>query len=260
MKYYVVTDVHGFFTELTSVLKEKGFFDDTAPKKLIVCGDLFDRGDEAKQMQEFIVDLLWRDEVVLIRGNHEDLALEFIENIDRWLTPDIFNTHHWRNGTVETLLSLTDYDLNLAICDRSRFVQKVKNTPYFKDIIPYTVNYFEVGDYIFVHGWIPCEVYGNEYKPIKYFYKKDWRESLDSDWKFARWYNGMEASWQGAIEQGKTIVCGHCRCSYGHSRFYGDGEERGENANYSPYYSEGIIALDGCTVISKKVNCIVIEI
>ena len=44
MKYYVVADVHGFFTELKSVLTEKGFFEDIEPHKLIICGDLLDRG------------------------------------------------------------------------------------------------------------------------------------------------------------------------------------------------------------------------
>ena len=31
------------------------------------------------------------------------------------------------------------------------------------------------------------------------------------------------------------------------------------NPNFKPYYGEGIIALDACTPISGKVNCIVVE-
>lgn len=46
MKYYVVADVHGFFDELKFALTEKGFFTDTERHKLIVCGDLFDRGNK----------------------------------------------------------------------------------------------------------------------------------------------------------------------------------------------------------------------
>ena len=45
----------------------------------------------------------------------------------------------------------------------------------------------------------------------------------------------MEAACQGAIEPEKTIVCGHWYCSYGHAKIEGKGEERGENADYSPY-------------------------
>ena len=61
MKYYVVADIHGFFDELITALDEKGFFSDTEPHKLIVCGDLFDRGTQALKLQEFILDLLAKD-------------------------------------------------------------------------------------------------------------------------------------------------------------------------------------------------------
>ena len=63
---------------LKFALTEKGFFTDTEQHKLIVCGDLFDRGKQAAELQEFIIDLLAKDEVILIRGNHEDLMLSLI--------------------------------------------------------------------------------------------------------------------------------------------------------------------------------------
>lgn len=78
MRYYVVSDVHGFFSEMKAALDEKGFFEDKEPHKLVVCGDLFDRGTEALQLQEFILDLISKDEVILIRGNHEDLLMELL--------------------------------------------------------------------------------------------------------------------------------------------------------------------------------------
>ena len=61
------------------------------------------------------------------------------------------------------------------------------------------------------------------------------------------------------IEKNKTIVCGHWHCSFGHSHYEGDGGEFNNNPNFAPYYGKGVIALDACTPISKKVNCIVIE-
>ena len=57
MKYYVVADVHGFCSILKEALQEKGFFDDEEPHKLVVCGDLFDRGGEAAALQDFISEL-----------------------------------------------------------------------------------------------------------------------------------------------------------------------------------------------------------
>ncbi|MBQ8726493.1 MAG: metallophosphoesterase [Clostridia bacterium] len=49
MKYYVVSDVHGFYDELIFALTEKGFFDEKSPHKLIICGDLLDRGEKLRR-------------------------------------------------------------------------------------------------------------------------------------------------------------------------------------------------------------------
>ena len=259
MKYYVVADVHGYYKELITALTEKGFFEDKEPHKLIVCGDLFDRGYEAVKLQEFILELMDRDEVILIRGNHEDLALELIANIHKWMTTTVLFTHHWGNGTVETVLQLTGMGLNEACKNPSECAARLQETPFFKRIIPAMVDYFETSNYVFVHGWIPCETLGYGGRVENFYYKENWREIGSMDWNYARWYNGMEAARQGVIEPDKTIVCGHWNTSYGHAIIEGKGEERGENADYTPYYGKGIIALDACTFSSGIVNCIVIE-
>ena len=75
MRYYVTADVHGYFTELKTALTTQGFFEYQGPHKLIVCGDLYDRGTEALQLQAFILELMDKDQVILIRGNHEDLTI-----------------------------------------------------------------------------------------------------------------------------------------------------------------------------------------
>ena len=60
---YVTADVHGYFTELLMALTEQGFFEDQQPHKLIVCGDLYDRGREPLELQAFILDLMEKDQV-----------------------------------------------------------------------------------------------------------------------------------------------------------------------------------------------------
>ena len=79
MKYYVVADTHGYYTELRHALQEAGFDEDKDPCKLVVCGDLFDRGQEATELQAYILQLMNEDRVILIRGNHEDLFCELVE-------------------------------------------------------------------------------------------------------------------------------------------------------------------------------------
>ena len=82
MRYYVVSDIHSFYTEMIKALTEKGYFDDKEPHKLIICGDMFDRGSESVAMQKFIMELLEKDEVILIRGNHEELMLSLINDAE----------------------------------------------------------------------------------------------------------------------------------------------------------------------------------
>ncbi len=78
-------------------------------------------------------------------------------------------------------------------------------------------------------------------------------------WEGARWLNGMQMWNAGVIEKGKTIVCGHYRTSYGHSKIQGNGGEFREDADFSPFIDDGIIALDACTAYSGFVNCVVID-
>ena len=258
MKYYVVADVHGFYSELIKALTQKGWFDDKGPRKLIVCGDLFDRGEQANEMQKFIVELMEKDEIILIRGNHEDLMVEFVEHLDYWMDTRIFYSHHWQNGTVETMLRLVGLDLNVAYARPNLAAGKMRQTPYFKKILPAMRNFYETDRYIFVHGWIPCDAFGEQqYRPREYFYRDDWRKARKKDWELARWYNGMDAAAQGVIEKEKTIVCGHYRCSYGHEKYENGGVDKG--INYAPYYGNGIIAIDGSTCHSHIVNCLVLE-
>ncbi len=257
MKYYVVADVHGYYSLLRNTLKEKGFFDDKEPHKLVICGDVLDRGEEPKEMQRFLKQLIKTDEVILIRGNHEDLILELAEDLYKGNVISLFGAHR-SNGTRGSLLGLANSNLIEASHEPKLVAKKFYKTGFYKEIIPKMVNYYETKNYIFVHGWIPClEIVENgEYK---YVYKSDWRDSDSKSWDEARWINGMYAASLGVIEPKKTIICGHWHTSYGHSVLEGNCSEFGNDADYSPYYAKGVIGLDACTAYSGQMNCIVID-
>lgn len=136
MKYYVVADPHGYFSELKEALTEKGFFEDKNPHKLVICGDLLDRGSEALQTQSFVLDLLKKDEVILIRGNHEDLLVDLVENADKWMTSNVMATHHWSNGTIDSVLQLTGKDLTSSIFYPEGFTLKAKILRFIKLFFP----------------------------------------------------------------------------------------------------------------------------
>ena len=119
-------------------------------------------------------------------------------------------------------------------------------------------DYFETEHYIFVHGWIPSicvsSYWEDGYRPYK-----DWRNADKKMWEQSRWINGMYAHYLGVIEEGKTIVCGHYHCSWGHYYLGNAEKEFGEGSKIIPYRRKGIIAIDACTAYTHKVNCIVLE-
>ncbi len=256
MKYYITSDIHSFYTEFRKALDEKGYFTDKEPHKIIICGDLFDRGTESAELAAFVLELMERDEVILIRGNHEDLLLDLLNG---WNRHSFFEMHHSTNGTIDTVCQLTGMTTADVTRNCDEVGKRLLNSDVVQKIIPSMLDYYETENYIFVHGWIPCYCswvshFERVYSPVD-----NWRNADERLWDSARWTNGMEAAHGGIIEAGKTIVCGHWHCSFGHSHYERKCSEFDEDADFTPYYSDGIIAIDGCTTNSGIVNCIVIE-
>ena len=254
MKYYVVSDVHGFYTEIMDALDKKGFFKDNSPHTLVVCGDMMDRGPEAIKMQEFMMEQFRKGDLIFVRGNHEDLMIDFIENFYKY--SDRINSnfcHHVSNGTVDTACQLVGCD----VYDLEYNLKALKSTPFIKELIPNAINYFETEHYIFVHGWIPVK----KNKELSYFrnsiyydFDPNWQ---NGNWEEARWLNAIDMAMnKKIIISDKTIICGHWYCSYG-NYYYGNAET--EFSDFNPFISNGIIAIDACTAYSGKVNCIVLE-
>ena len=248
--------MHAFYDEMIKALTKAGFFTDKDEHKLIICGDLMDRGHQALKMQRFVLDLMEKDEVILIRGNHEDIMMDFI---DEWDSLSYIQPHFIKNGTSNTFVQLTKVTSEDLVKRPKEALARLKETPYIKRIIPSMKDYYETEHYIFVHGWIPS-FFGKGWNDGESDYYEDWRSASKELWDDARWTNGMEAHHNGVIEKGKTIVCGHWSTCFGHGRYEGIGDEEvGYSSCFDPYYAKGIIALDGCTAFSHKVNCIVLE-
>lgn len=264
-KFFVFSDVHSFYTELQTALDEAGYDPLNEDHWLISCGDNFDRGDETLAMFRF---LMKSPRLILVKGNHEDL----LEDMCMRGYP---YTNDKQNHTVDTVRA---FDPKMPIdvaCDTAYHT--------LRPLMRQMRNYFETENYVFVHGWIPipCQTKNmicNVAIPSACHGdcpNSEWRDAPYSEWEAARWKNGMDMARNGFIIPDKTIVCGHWHCSYGHymvakdeakkngdNEFFCNAPEYymfGEEANFSPFYDEGIIAIDACTAYTKKVNVIVIE-
>ena len=239
MKYFVCADIHGFYDEWQSALKEKGFDINNPLHKIIVCGDLFDRGRQPKKIIDFILSN--KDKFILIRGNHEDLMQEMINR-------NYNMRHDLSNGTAQTIVDLypkwmvSEFDL-----------KKIAKVTRLQEVLDMCVDYFETDRYIFVHGWIP--VVENELS-----YDPNWRNAGKHGWETARWQNPVLMYRNQIFEPGKTIVCGHWHCSaLWHEQSPEKYDEFGFNENFEPFITNDMIALDTCTAHTRKVNVFVID-
>jgi serine/threonine protein phosphatase 1 len=79
MEKYVFGDIHGCYNELASLINE--IHPNFGVDKLIFLGDYIDRGTNSYKVVRFLMDLqskYGRDNIILLRGNHEDMAIDYI--------------------------------------------------------------------------------------------------------------------------------------------------------------------------------------
>ncbi len=265
MRYYVTADIHGFFDPFMKALAESGYFADEGEKRLIVCGDMLDRGKQSSELIDFMLELKRKNELIFIRGNHEDLLQRLICDLEDGELWEIAKgtSYHVHNGTWKTALTLGKMTERESLACPKKLAKRIESSDFFRKLIPYSVDYYETENYIFVHGWIPCSPSdGNPtYRSFRSFsFDRNWRKAPPSYWTAARWYNGIEFACRKKLTvNGKTVVCGHYNASYGHTVCEGRGPEFGAGADHSPFIAKGIIALDACTADSGRVNVMVIE-
>lgn len=251
-KFFVTSDVHSFFDELMTALTENGFEKDNKDHILCICGDLFDRGDKTVELFEFVKSLQEQDRLIYVTGNHESLLFDCMSEIYRGRIPSL---HHKSNGTLKTVCQFCGQ--NEWIIYDPTWRNKICETmqPVLDFIADNCVDYAEIGDYILVHGYLPC-AHGAE----------NFRLASSEAWERARWENGMEM-WRYPNNRvnGKTVIVGHWHCSYGWSHIdqkykeFPQPSHKHFQHSFQPWIRDGIIAIDACVAYSGKLNCIVIE-
>ena len=239
MKYFVCADIHGFYDEFASALEKSGFDLKNENHKLVICGDIFDRGHKPKQIIDYILSN--KNKIILIRGNHEDLMQEMIDRNESNFADGI-------NGTSATIIDLCK-QTELSGFD----LKGISKMTGLQEVLDMCINFYETEHYVFVHSWIPT-------KDDDYVYDRNWRTAKLANWETARWRNPIEMTAYKLFESNKKIIFGHWHCSafwhrYDPKKF----DEFGKKSNTKPFETENYIAIDACTAISKRVNVIVLE-
>ncbi len=161
MKYFVSSDIHGFFDEWMLALKNSNFDINNPEHKIIVCGDLFDRGRQPKQIIDFI--LSHRDKITVIRGNHEDLMQAMIDRNKN-------NSMDLSNGTAQTIVDLCPEWLI------SKFdLTEIAKETGLQEVLDLCVDYFETNKVkdLTILGWIIFNLKIFKYKKLKFWKMKN---------------------------------------------------------------------------------------
>jgi calcineurin-like phosphoesterase family protein len=115
MKTFVVGDIHGRCAQLNTLLQ---MLPRNADSDLLVfLGDLIDRGPDAPCCVEYVIKAKEEnpDRVICLRGNHEQMLLEFIAGTTNlWITPVTGGERTFEQYTGQSLTIDTEQDLEAA--------------------------------------------------------------------------------------------------------------------------------------------------
>ena len=216
------------------------------------------------------------DRLVYVMGNHEDLLFDCMNELLTGKTP---SSHHFHNKTVKTICQLCGENEWLAYnpsYDSQQLIRE-KMQPILDFIKQYSINYFQLGNKVFVHSWIPCKTKGFDAWNPTYTEYYDWWDKKVEDlnekesqlyhsvWYDARWGNPF-LMWKNKLyPENKCIVFGHWHCSYGHSHIdmktkeWPQINQKNWQDAFKPWIKENAIGLDACVAYSGFINCIVFD-
>lgn len=256
---FVCSDIHGECNTFIRELRRNGFNENKYNHKLIVCGDIFDRGRENLDVFMLLKKLEDAGRAIILSGNHDKFLIDYLTG--KSVSP--FNYIH--NGTDETLGSfltqrypfemwctLNDIDKPTQD-DFKEWIEHTRNVinESYPDLLPWLQSrprYYETENYIFVHGAIDTDV-DDWKKPKKELYGLKGWDALDFDDGsfFGKNINNTE----------KTVVIGHFGTKVLREMYGYDFEKR---PNEILKRKDGrIIAVDSTINSTRDLNVLKIE-
>lgn len=170
MSRYVMSDIHGCFTEFKAMLEKINFGE---KDELYILGDIFDRGVQALGVLDYV---LGHKNIHLLKGNHEKMFEEYFETKDASLW--------YYNGGRATHMEIMEKAM-----DEEQLYHYIKKLPYIK----------VVDKFILVHASV-LYVKGFENMSIEEFIKAQEEDSCIWD----RINIGKEKKFKDY-----TVICGH---------------------------------------------------
>ena len=163
MKKFVIGDIHGGLKALVQVLKKTNF---NAEDTLIFLGDYADGWSESPAVIDYLIALQQRQKCIFIRGNHDQLLLEWLTNVNQNSDKSLWYLH----GGDATVLSYQD------INDTT----KSKHITFLKSLQDY---YIDENNRLYLHAGFSNQrgVENEFFKPSFYWDRTLWEMVMALD-------------------------------------------------------------------------------
>jgi len=151
-RVYAIGDIHGrldLFEQLLALIQSDDAARAPADTRLVLLGDLIDRGPESRGVVERAMALMQGGKVRVLAGNHEEMLLGSLQDEETL-------RHFLRHGGKETMFSygLTQDDYSTAKLDLLRQRLNELVPPSHIAFMRGMENQIAYGDYLFVHAGI----------------------------------------------------------------------------------------------------------
>tara|TARA_R110001632_G_scaffold22324_1_gene64262 strand:- start:2594 stop:3259 length:666 start_codon:yes stop_codon:yes gene_type:complete len=176
-KIIAIGDIHGELGKLKDLFAKLSF---SKEDTIVFLGDYIDRGKESKGVIDFILDLKDKCNLVALKGNHEQFAL------DTFKDPEGNMAGSWvMNGGINTLTSYQEtQSLEKCLTTALKTMERVHG-----DFLKSLPIIHETENHIFVHGFLEGAA-----------------DTDDQDEIMCIWGRYKDI-WPH--KSGKTVVCGH---------------------------------------------------
>jgi len=170
--FFAIGDIHGCFDKLLALMDKVDI--DFSNDVLIFLGDYIDRGPDAYEVVEYLIQLKEQHKnVVFLKGNHEEMLENYLEGSDRLL--------YLVNGGQKTIESYQQHStLSGTDLIPQEHINFIKNLDLF----------YQTDNYIFVHAGLRDKVLLENQGPEDLLWIR--HKFIKSNYEF-----------------GKTIVFGH---------------------------------------------------
>ncbi|WAA13377.1 metallophosphoesterase family protein [Fervidibacillus halotolerans] len=216
LRTLVISDIHGCFDEFMELLDLVEYT--VGKDRLILLGDYVDRGPKSKEVVQYVLELEKKDEVIILKGNHDERFVSLVERENPTVREMFF-----KYGGYETLKS---YVPNFSMEHFDEAVDFIRQEyRHHIEFLNRTKLYFEDDHFIYVHAGLNPKF-------------KDWKQQPVPDF-----YTIRETFLQGTVDTEKRIVFGHTATPLIHES--GDIWMSGEK-----------IGIDGGCVFGYQLNCL----